>query len=130
MSVLESRYPILILSHHNCEIYCCHLDGYKNNQQALICRLNQIETELLKKAKHIQFRIWFNVDESTLDPLIMKLIVESIYRFKDHIYKIAFIGLRGMSKWRFEKIRRNAFQANSAPISYFTDAERAKDWLI
>lgn len=127
---LGARHPILVLSYHNCEIHCCHLDGYKANTEALVNRLNQIEVEISSKPIHSKMRIWYNLDENVLNQLTMKMIAESIGRFQEHIYKIAFIGLRGISKWRFKYILKQTIGKNRISRAYFLDAELAKGWLV
>ncbi len=112
MEVIESKTPIIILSYHNCEIYCCHLDGYKANTNALLNRLSKIEEIFLSKPLNTKFRIWYNMDENILDSQTMKLIAESISRCFERTYKIAFIGLRGFRKWKFNKILEQTLDKN------------------
>lgn len=130
MGVIESKTPILILSYCNCEIYCCHLDGYRADTDALLQRLSKIESIFLSKPADAQFRVWYNLDENSLDKHTMGLIAESISRFQGHIYKIAFIGLHGFAKRKFNGILEQALGGLSVPKAYFTDAESAKGWLI
>lgn len=76
MKIVESKTPVIILSHHNCEIHCCHLDGYKTNTSAMLNRLSEIEAIFTAKPIHAQFRIWYNLDENILDRPVMELIIE------------------------------------------------------
>ncbi|ABX42888.1 hypothetical protein [Lachnoclostridium phytofermentans] len=130
MKVLESRMPILILSYQNCELYCCHLDGYKANTVALYERLKEIESILTSKPFHSKFRIWFNLDDNILTKSTMKAIAESIRLFDKHIYKIVFIGLRGIARWKFDHILKQTFGNKTITKAYFSDAELAKGWLL
>lgn len=130
MKVLESKHPILVLSHHNCEIYCCHLDGYKSNTKALLNRMKKIEAEILIKPIQSQYKIWYNLDENRMDKSVMKAIAESIHSFQNHISKIAFIGLHGISKWKFDIILKQVIGEQDLPRAYFSDAELAKGWLV
>lgn len=130
MNVLESKYPILVLSYHNCEIYCCHLDGYKDNKLALRERMKKIEDEISSKSESAKFRIWYNLDENKLDKSDMMSIIESISRIQNHLYKIAFIGLHGFFKWRFEHMLKQALSEKVVHRAYFLDAEEAKGWLV
>lgn len=130
MEVLESKYPILVLSYDNCELYCCHLDGYKTNKGALLTRLASIEAILASKPANSKFRIWFNIDDNKLDTSSMKAICESIKRLQSHINKIAFIGLRGINKWKYKYIIKQTMGEAMITMAYFTDAELAKGWLV
>lgn len=130
MEIIESKTPIIILSYRNCEIYCCHLDGYKTNTNALLNRLSQIEATFLSKPSHVRFRVWYNVDENRLDKQTIKLIAESISRCFEHTNKIAFIGLDGFTKWKFNKILEHTLGQRCITKAYFTDAELAKEWLV
>lgn len=130
MEVKESKTPIIILSYNNCEIYCCHLDGYKTNTEALLNRLSKIEEIFLSKPSHARFRVWYNVDENVLDKQTMRLISESVSRFRERIYKIAFIGLDGFAKWKFDNILELTMGEICITKAYFNDAELAKGWLV
>lgn len=130
MKIVESKTPILILSYHNCEIYCCHLDGYRRNTSALLNRLSKIELEFLSKPAHAQFRVWYNVAENKLNNSTMKMIAESICRYQGHIYKIVFIGLHGITKWKFNYILERELKKMAISKAYFSDAELAKGWLV
>ena len=130
MQIVGAKNPLVILSYHNYEIYCFHLDGYKKDTKALLNRLNEIELLLTSKPLTSKFRIWYNIDENKLDNSTMKLIVESISRYQNHIYKIAFIGLYGINKFKFNYFLKNALEKNIVCKAYFTDAELAKGWLV
>lgn len=130
MRVLESKTPILILSYLNCELYCCHLDGYKANTAALYKRLDEIESILSTKPSHSKFRIWFNLDDNILTRSTMKLIAESVRHFEIHIYKIVFIGLHGFTRWKFDYILNQTIGKKTITKAYFSDAELAKGWLL
>lgn len=130
MEVIESKTPIVILSFHNCEIYCCHLDGYKTNTEALLNRLSLIEAVFLSKPVHARFRVWYNMDENHLDKRTMELISKSISEFRGHIYKIAFIGLYGFAKCKFDNILERTLEQQTVSKAYFKDAELAKGWLV
>lgn len=122
--------PLVVLSYNNCELYCFHLDGYKNNTEELITRLNEIENIINNKPLNSKFRIWYNLDDNKLNSTTMKLISESICRFNNHIYKIAFIGLSGYKKVKFNSILKKAMKEKKICYAYFTDAELAKGWLV
>lgn len=90
-----------ILSFRNCELHCCHLDGYQKESQAFLKRLFAVEKYLAEKPDTARFRIWYNVDETSLDTVLMDEIVASILRIQGYIVKIAFIGLGRIQRWRF-----------------------------
>ncbi len=130
MDVIESPKPVVLLSYRDCEICCCHLDGYRANIRALLKRLSEIEAVFLRRPAHVKFKVWYNLDENDLDERTMKSIVESIFRFEDRIDKIAFIGLRGFARCKFDRILERSLARKSFPRAYFQDAERAKGWLV
>jgi len=57
-------------------------------------------------------------------------IGESIFRLRNHVHKIAFIGLHGISKWRLENTLKQILGEQPMPRAYFSDAEQAKGWLV
>lgn len=131
MSIIESKYPILVLSYNNCEIHCCHLDGYKDNKDALLNRLTEIEDTFLSKQNNVKYKLWFNMDSNVLDEDIMEEVCSSIFRISNHIYKIGFIGLRILQRRKFEKLLKKKFKHYGVLYhAYFSDAEEAKEWLV
>lgn len=127
--MVESKKPMIVLSFHDCELHCCHLDGFQSNTNGLLKRLEQIETIFRSKPAHAKYRIWFNMDKSNLNSDTMQLIAESISRIEEHINKIAFVGLCGVSRRRFDAKLQNTLKENILH-SYFKDAEAAKEWLV
>lgn len=124
------QYPIVVLSFYNCELHCCHLDGYKTNTAAFLGRLAAVETQLLARPAHSTLRLWCNLDDTKLDAALIQIVVQSLLRTKQHIFKIAFVGLRGLGQRRFEHTLKKSLEGTALPRSYFTDAEQAKEWLV
>lgn len=122
--------PIKTLSFQNCELYICHADGYRANTKALLHRISEIEAIFLSKPAHAKFRVWYNLDENSLDKQTMGLIAKSIFRFQPHIYKIALIGLRKIQIWKIDNIFKELLNEASLCRNYFSDADLAKGWLI
>jgi hypothetical protein len=85
--------------------------------------LSKIEEIFLSKPSHARFRVWYNVDENVLDKHTMRLISESISRFQEHIYKIAFIGFGGFTRRKFDHIAAKTMGKRCITKAYFTDAE-------
>ena len=125
LNIVESKFPVLVVSFNNCEIHGCHADGYKNNEEALAHRLSQIEAFFRPQ---MRCRFWYNVDETALTGRAIELITQSVARLKGNIVKIAFIGVGGRKR-RFHKTLLNALGDHDFPTAYFADAERAKEWL-
>lgn len=131
MRITEPKFPIIILPFRKAELYCCHLDGYHDNRRAMLYRMHDIETVFRKKPKHASFLVWYNLDESKMDGMMLEQVAGSILRIRSHVRKIAFVGLRGISKWRFERrLKRRLKSKDNMPRAYFSDAERAKEWLV
>lgn len=124
---VESKYPVLVLSFNNCELHCCHMDGYKNNKEALSNRLGDIERYFVAKPKSLRYRLWYNVDDSVLSDEIIERIAIDILAIGENIIKLAFIGA-GIYKRRLTKLLK--MSAFDKPFKYFGDAEIAKEWLV
>lgn len=130
MSSLGYHTPVKMLPYRNGELCICHLDGYRSDTSALLDRVAEIETALNRRPVNVLFHLWFNLDDNDLDPPTMKRIAESVARIRPHIYKIAFIGLCGMERQRFDRALRKALGEAGVARAYFLDAEQAKDWLL
>ena len=129
MEALGSKYPILVISHMNCDLVCCHLDGYRGNRDALLSRLQEIEAEFPSRPASAVHRVWYNVDDDSLDRPTLEAIAQSVASMRDHIHKIAFIGLRRLTKRRFDKMLEQSLAGDPLHRAYFSDAEQAKTWL-
>ena len=131
MSIIEPKYPVIILPFRKAELYCCHLDGYHDDRKAKLFRMHDVETVFHKKPPDASFLVWYNLDESKMDGMMLEQIAGSILRIRSHVRRIAFVGLRGISKWRFERrLKRRLKGRGNMPRAYFSDAERAKEWLV
>jgi hypothetical protein len=127
---MEWTEQLKVLSFRNCDLHCCHLDGFKNQREAFLIRLAEIEHYFLGKPSHSMFRIWYNLDETLLDSVLLEQIASSVIRFKSHIVKIAFIGLNHSQQWKLSKNLKADKDTLVFPYVYFSDAEKAKEWLI
>lgn len=127
---MESKNQIKILSFHNCELYCCHLDGYKGEREVFRQRLISIENTFMEKPATARFRIWYNVDGTMLDSILIREITASVVRMQSHIIKIAFIGLGFMQWWHLNRILKSETGNQSLFYAHFADAEKAKEWLV
>jgi len=125
----EPPVPVLVLSYNNCELHCCHLDGYKRNRQAFLARLDTVEQYFVIKPVHRRYRLWFNLDETMLDDRSMERVAASLANIHIHIIKIAFIGIGKNKRRRFERMLKNYLRETELPRQYFCDAEKAKEWL-
>lgn len=128
MGVIESKYPVLVLSFNNCELHCCHLDGYKGNNEALLDRLLLIGDYFSNNPKGRRYRIWYNVDDSNLTNDTIEKIAKGISDIGENIIKLAFIGMNNRCKIYFNRLL--AKSSFDKPIQHFKDAELAKNWLV
>jgi len=127
MIIAESKTPVLMLSYDNCEICCCHLDGYKGNQENFCRRLELIDAFFDGGSQAARYRIWLNIDDSVLTEDLIEKVAESVLHINDKIVKIAFVGV-GKYKNRLNRLlKRDSFDK---PLAYFSDAENAKEWLV
>lgn len=124
--LIASTHPVLTLSFHNCDIHCCHLDGYGRHSQALLERLEAVEASFSGPSLR---RVWYNLDETELPAPVMAQVAQSIVRTSGKMVKVAFVGL-GTQRRRFEKCLAAALADAVLPRAYFDDAEQAKEWLI
>ncbi len=127
---MEWTDELKVLSFRNCDLHCCHLDGYKKQRESFVARLKYIENYFAEKPQNAKFRIWYNVDETFVDKVLIEEIAASVIRIKSRIVKIAFIGLGPWQQWKLSKILKALTGDSSFPYTYFSDAEKAKEWLI
>jgi hypothetical protein len=127
---MEPTCKIKILTFRNCELHCCHLDGYNGQRDVFLKRLNEIENFFMEKPDTSRFRIWYNVDDTLLDNDLINEIVMSVFRIQNHIVKIAFIGLKRLQQWHLARMLKSDKAYSSVPFACFADAEKAKEWLI
>lgn len=127
---MDPTNAIKVLSFRNCELHCCHLDGYKEQSEAFLKRLSDIEQYFLSKPDTSRFRLWYNIDETTLDKVLIDEVAASISRMQKHIIKVVFIGLSKFQQVQMERKLKAYEDARYLPHAYYRDAEKAKEWLI
>ena len=93
-------------------------------------RLTNVENFFISKPTTCKYKIWYNVDETILDEILIAEIAASVVRMQNHITKIAFIGMGYFQKKKFARKLKLEVDYSPFPYSYFSDAEKAKEWLV
>lgn len=101
--IVESKTPILIVSYHDCDLCCCHLDGYRAHTDALLHRLSDIEAILVSKPAHARFRLWYNMDDTCFDKPALKSVAESLSRYRNHICQDCLYRFAGLDQMDIQR---------------------------
>lgn len=127
---MASPRAVILLNYRNGELHCCHLDDFGDQPGAFLQRLQEVEQFFLQKPPGSRFRIWYNLDQTALGPGLMDQVAASVLRIQTHIVKIAFIGPKGLRRWKLGRRLRAGMKARPFPYAFFGDAEEAKAWLV
>ncbi|WP_238162593.1 hypothetical protein [Cohnella sp. AR92] len=108
------------------EIHCLKY-GSKYKDQEKLFEIMRQEEEFIKltNKKH---RIWIDLYKTTTTNKVRQELVQNLINMNEQIIKISFVGLSGFSKWRLKRMLKRS--GISCPISFYSDPEDAKTWLV
>ena len=107
-------------------IWCEHLDALGDHTQEAVQKLQGDQPAFAKPSATSLMVVV--ADETLVNQTLCEQLAIALTTGGTHIRKLALVGLSFGEHRRF----RHAMQACAAsyPISYFTDLEKAKEWLV
>lgn len=106
-------------------IWCEHLDSMGAYKEKVIEKFRG-DIKAFSRPSMTSFMI-INLDETEIDGDIISVITDSIINCGKRFMKIAFVGVAYHSDCRaFRKIQRET----GCAVSFFSDYEKAKEWLL
>lgn len=108
------------------EIHCLKY-GSKLKDYKRLYEVMRLEEEFIYQ-NNKKLNIWIDLYETSITGEVVEKLVKNLVNLNDYIKKISFVGLSGVSKWRLKReIKKLSI---SYPISFFSDPEEAKTWLV
>jgi hypothetical protein len=108
------------------EIHCLKY-GSKYKKYDELFELMRLEEEFIFKANK-KLKIWIDLYETSITEIVLQELVNNLNNLNGYVKKISFVGLSSTSKWKLKRKIKNL--KLEYPVSYFSDPEEAKTWLI
>ncbi|WP_433923238.1 hypothetical protein [Paenibacillus taichungensis] len=108
------------------EIHCLKY-GSKYKKYEELFELMRLEEEFIFKANK-KLKIWIDLYETSITEMVLQELVNNLNNLNGYVKKISFVGLSSISKWKLKRKIKNL--KLEYPVSYFSDPEEAKTWLI
>ena len=108
------------------EIHCLKY-GSKYKKYEELFELMRLEEEFIFKANK-KLRIWIDLYETSTVEIVLQELVNNLNNLNGYVTKISFVGLSSISKWQLKRKIKNL--KLEYPVSFFSDPEEAKTWLI
>lgn len=110
------------------EIFGLHFGSFHADEERLLARM-KAEEEFIANS-HREFPLWIDFYETVLSDRILVEFLESMYRSRSHITKLAIVGCSQGDKNRINRLRKKLNIELLMPIRFFEDPEVAKTWLV
>ena len=108
------------------EIHCLKYGSmYKDHEKLLA--LMRLEEDFISQFNQ-KLRIWIDLYKTSTPPNVLQELMRNLENLQDRVIKISFVGLNGISRWRLKRMIRQ--KKIRYPISFYSDPEDAKTWLI
>ncbi|MEK4052162.1 hypothetical protein MHB84_00805 [Paenibacillus sp. FSL F4-0087] len=108
------------------EIHCLKY-GSKYKKHDELFELMRLEEEFIFKANK-KLKIWIDLYETSTTEIVLQELVNNLNNLNGYVKKISFVGLSSISKWKLKRKIKNL--KLEYPVTYFSDPEEAKTWLI
>lgn len=108
------------------EIHCLKYGSMYNDHEKLI-NLMRLEEDFIGQFNQ-KFRIWIDLYKTSTPTNVLQELMRNLENMQDRVIKISFVGLNGISRWRLKRMFRQ--RKIRYPISFYSDPEDAKTWLI
>lgn len=112
------------------ELHPLKYGSYFNNKDKLFAVIKAEEKYILKSAGKNNRRIWIDLYETTLDREVVNSLVLHIRNISSKICKLCFVGCSFMDRYKIKKKMRENKMDIIGKIKFFSDPEKAKQWLI
>jgi hypothetical protein len=90
-------------------------------------QLMKLEEEFIQQTNR-KLRIWIDLYKTNITDDLLEKLVNNLLNIDKHIKKLSIVGLSRINQWR---IKRKLMKVNiKIPITFYSDPEEAKTWLI
>jgi len=108
------------------EIHCLKYGSMYKDQEKLF-KLMRLEEEFVRQTNKT-LRIWIDLYKTSITEKVLQELSQNLLNLNDHILKISLVGLSSLSRWSLKrKIKPLDIRY---PVTFFSDPEDAKTWLI
>ncbi|MDN4070289.1 hypothetical protein NYE70_01925 [Paenibacillus sp. FSL R5-0407] len=108
------------------EIHCLKY-GSKYKDEGTLFELMRQEEEFIFKTNK-KLKIWIDMYKTSVTSAVLNELINNLTNLDPYIEKLAFVGFSRINQWRFKRYVNKA--GIKKPVSYFSDPEDAKTWLV
>ncbi|OZB96207.1 hypothetical protein [Paenibacillus sp. XY044] len=109
------------------EIHCLKYGSKYKNHDQLFALMRQEEAFIFQHSNK-KLKIWVDFYKTSVTKSVIQELIHNMDRLNARIQKLSFVGLSGVNRWR---VRRGLKKLKpDYMVSYFSDPEEAKTWLI
>lgn len=108
------------------EIHCLKYGNKYKNEEELFELMKQEEEFIFRTNKKL--KIWVDMYMTSVTSKVLEELLNNLKKLNNSIDRLAFVGLSGMNQWRLKRCIKKAGIKHR--ISYFSDPEDAKTWLV
>lgn len=108
------------------EIHCLKY-GSTYKDHAKLYDLMKCEEEFIQQTNK-KLRIWIDLYKTNITDELLEKLVVNLLNINEHIKKLSIVGLSRINQFR---IKRKLSQRNiQFPVTFYSDPEEAKTWLV
>lgn len=108
------------------EIHCLKYGSKYKNEEMLFELMRKEEEYIFKTNKKL--KIWIDMYKTSVTSAVLNELINNLTNLDPYIEKLAFVGFSRINQWRFKRCVNKA--GIKKPVSYFSDPEDAKTWLV
>jgi hypothetical protein len=110
------------------ELFGLHFGSFHADEEGLLARMRAEEEFMAGLYGH--FPLWIDFYETKLTDRILSEFLQSMYRSRDFITKLAIVGCSRRDKNRMLRLEKKLNIGFPMPIRFYDDPEVAKTWLV
>lgn len=112
----------------NGELHCLKYGSFYADEVSLFRLMEAEEAFLLKQPKRLP--VWVDLYKTALTPQVLHALLANLEAVQNRIVRLALVGMSRGDKRKWERLLRERECVFSFPLSYYSDPEAAKTWLV
>ncbi|MBT2762174.1 hypothetical protein [Paenibacillus sp. ISL-20] len=108
------------------EIHCLKYGNKYRDEEKLFELMKQEEDFIIKTNKKL--KIWVDMYTTPVTSKVLQELINNLKNLDNYIERLSFVGLSRINEWRLKRSIKKAGIA--LKISYYSDPEDAKTWLV
>jgi hypothetical protein len=120
------KYRATWISRKERSIWCCDFSGFGLDRAALAAEI-EVSDATIRQQSEGSLLVTVYMHQPNFTPELLEFFQHNSRPENNPIHKMAIIGVSGFEKFWFQRMKKISWPKNAA---FFSDYEKAKDWLI